>query len=92
MHLFLKADNINENELYMIDLYEINTILHVLCTYKAYFACDMKIIYMEKNNKNVKDNIGDTISYRYEWNLESIYFRSFAYSDKCKIYKIILSQ
>jgi hypothetical protein len=92
MDLLLKVDNINENELYLIDLYEINTILHVLCVYKAYLACDMKIIYMEKNNEIVKDNINDYISYKYEWNFEKIYFRSFSYYDKCKIYKIILSQ
>jgi hypothetical protein len=59
---------------------------------KAIYACDLKIIYMEKNNKVTDEYNNSYISYRYEWNFNKICFRSFSYFDKCKIYKIIPSQ
>ena len=92
MSLIELTNNIEKNKTYMIDLYDTNTVLHVVCMNKAIFACDMKIIYMEKDNK-INDEYNDScISYRYEWNFNKIHFKSFSYFDKCKIYKIIPSQ
>ena len=92
MSLVEIANNIKLNETYMIDLYNINTIIHVVCINIAINACDLKIIYMEKNNKIVTEYNNYIISYNYEWNLKKIHFRSFSYFDNCRIYKIVLSQ
>jgi hypothetical protein len=92
MSLFEITNNIEKNELYMIDLYDINTIIHVVCINKFIFKCDIKIIYLEKDNKINNEYNNSYISYDYEWNFNKIHFRSFSYFDKCRIYKIIPSQ
>jgi len=48
VQLLQEHDTIKKGEAYMIKLPNINTILHVVCTFMGVYASDMKIIYMEK--------------------------------------------
>jgi len=76
----------------MIKLPNVNTMLHVVCTFMGVYASDMKIIYMEKNNEKVTEYNNSSISYKYKWKYKNIHFTSFSYLNKCSIYRIILAQ
>jgi len=92
VQLLQKSDTIKKGETYMIELSDINTILHVVCEFIGIYACDMKIIYMERNNEKTNEYNNYTIGYRYEWQYKHIHFTSFSHLNKCNIYRIILAQ
>jgi hypothetical protein len=77
------------NERYVVEIPDINVTIHVKCCNLAFNACDLQIYYMEKNNEpsNIYDNFW--LSYRYEWNMQSIHFSTFDHLERCVIYKII---
>jgi hypothetical protein len=92
IQLLQEHDTIKKVEVYMVELPNINTKIHVVCTFIGACASDMEIIYDERNNEKITKYNNSSISCRYEWQYKSIHFTSFSYRNKCSIYRIILEQ
>jgi hypothetical protein len=76
---------IKKHEKYIIELPNEEIVLHVVCTYNAINAADIKIISMTKNGIRNYEYDNCIISYKYEY-YNKIHFDSFEYMQYCNVY------
>lgn len=72
---------------YLVELPDTKTYINVICTFKAIAYCDMKIISKFIDGVQDHDDDDHLFSYMYT-DIDKINFTSFAYKEKCFLYKL----